>query len=78
MSNKEKYRCYRISNEGVGSISEEVKAILVIIFLPMIIASILIPFYLPVIWLQKNIDKIDREVLYCLKRFGLLMSKRRL
>lgn len=62
----------------MNSISDEIKAILVIIFLPMIIAAIIIPFYLPVIWIHKNIDMIDREVLYFFRRLGLVSRKRRL
>ncbi|MHC0037703.1 hypothetical protein [Pseudoneobacillus sp. C159] len=50
---------------------DEIKALLILMFLPWIMALILIPIYLPVIWLQKNIDTIYREYQHLLKRLRI-------
>jgi hypothetical protein len=50
---------------------DEIKALLLLMLLPWIMALILIPIYLPVIWAQKNIDAIFREVEYLLRKWRI-------
>jgi hypothetical protein len=50
---------------------DEIKALVLLMMLPWIMAVILIPFYLPVIWAQKNIDAIFREIEYVLRKFRI-------